>query len=66
LNELWLKEFNILNSEKDKINDSKTNLSIEVTFKGSKKYFLDKIREIIAWKLHLKVSKIFWRMNISS
>ena len=46
LNELWLKEFNILNSEKDKINDSKTNLSIEVTFKGSKKYFLDKIREI--------------------
>ena len=45
LNELWLKEFNILNSEKDKINDSKTNLSIEVTFKGSKKYFLDKIRE---------------------
>ena len=45
LNELWLKEFNILNSEKNKINDSKTNLSIEVTFKGAKKYFLDKIRE---------------------
>ena len=46
LNELWLKEFNILNAEKDKINDSKTNLSIEVTFKGSKKYFLNKIKEI--------------------
>ena len=40
--------------------------ALKLLLKDQKKYFLDKIREIIAWKLHLKVSKIFRRMNISS
>lgn len=46
LNELWLKEFNILNDEKNKIHERETNLNIEITFKGAKQQFLDKIKEI--------------------
>lgn len=44
LNELWLKEYNILNTEVEKINSSNGNLNIEIVFKGMKNSFSDKMK----------------------
>ena len=46
LNELWLNEYKILQEETEKINKSNNNLKIEIQFKGTKQYFIDKIKTI--------------------
>lgn len=44
LNNLWLKEFNILKDETQKINRTNANLNISIDFKGQKDYFKDKLK----------------------
>lgn len=46
LNNLWLEKFRILEAEVDKINKSGNKLSINITFKGRKDKFLEKITQM--------------------
>ena len=46
LNELWLKEFNIIKAELDRVNKNHTSLNIEAEFKGDKEGALGFMRQL--------------------
>lgn len=46
LNDLWTNEFRILNEETQKINTVNGSLKIEIKFKGCRKAFSDKLKEV--------------------
>lgn len=46
LDNLWLEEYQLLKTEVDRINEAENKLSIEVSFKGRKDKYLEKIKQI--------------------
>lgn len=46
LNELWREEFNCLNEETKKINNTNTNLKISIGFKAQKAQFVEKLKAV--------------------
>ena len=46
LNELWLDKYKILHNESSKINEANSNLEIEVKFKGKRKDFKAKLKDV--------------------
>lgn len=46
LDNLWLEEYNILNKEVNRINESESKISIEVAFKGRRDKLTDKMKQV--------------------
>ncbi|HXI01240.1 MAG TPA: hypothetical protein VNI52_13315 [Sphingobacteriaceae bacterium] len=64
LNNLWLDEYKLLKTEVDRINEAENKLKIEVSFKGRKNKYLEKIKQIfkgtgIYETSYLKISEVY-------
>lgn len=46
LDNLWLEEYNILNKEVDRINETESKISIEIDFKGRRDKLTDKMKQV--------------------